>query len=113
MERYYVRIVNYTPDRIIRFQPTESIVGSQGRPGQSQLETYARRTTALYSIMGERDIDPRPPWTGADGQGKEQLAMVGTRFVLCLPTDVLQFWKQQTGVKTGFRLREYVSHTWG
>ena len=26
--------------------------------------------------MGERDIDPRPPWTGADGEAKAQLATV-------------------------------------
>ena len=58
------------------------MVGSEGRPTQSQLETYVRRTTALYAIMSQREIDPRPPWTGADGQGKEQLATVSLASVL-------------------------------
>jgi hypothetical protein len=26
--------------------------------------------------MADYNVDPRPPWTGADGQSKEQLAAV-------------------------------------
>nr|XP_031863319.1 uncharacterized protein CI109_001194 [Kwoniella shandongensis]KAA5530391.1 hypothetical protein CI109_001194 [Kwoniella shandongensis] len=76
-------------------QVNAAILRSEGRAVQSQLETYARRTTAIYNIMAENGIDSRPPWTAADGQGKEQLAA---------------FWKRQ--VDERFRLRDFVAQTW-
>ncbi|KAK8864456.1 hypothetical protein IAR55_001705 [Kwoniella newhampshirensis] len=76
-------------------QINSAILRSEGRSVQSQLETYARRTTAVYNVLAENGIDPRPPWTSADGQGKEQLAA---------------FWKRQTDER--FRLRDFVAQSW-
>jgi hypothetical protein len=42
----------------------------------SLVESIARRTSAIYALLGENKIDSMPPWTGADGQGKEQLVGV-------------------------------------
>ncbi|KAK4685350.1 hypothetical protein P7C73_g4801, partial [Tremellales sp. Uapishka_1] len=74
-------------------QVNRAILHRAGFETTSQLENYARRVSALYAIMANRDIDPRPPWTGFDGGlGKEQ------------------FWKHH--FKQGFNLSEFVNHTW-
>ena len=61
------------------------MAGSEGRQTTSRLEQYARRTTALWTIMAERGIDAQPSWTAADGHGKEQLGAVGvfTSYPVC------------------------------
>ena len=46
----------------------------------------------MWSIMNERGIEAVPGWTAADGQGKEQLAMVGANssfFWFCLAYAVI------------------------
>ena len=50
---------------------------SEGESTSPLLDTYARRTTALFAILGENGIDSVPPWTAIDGHAKEQLALVG------------------------------------
>ncbi|WVQ80741.1 hypothetical protein IAT38_002846 [Cryptococcus sp. DSM 104549] len=76
-------------------QVNAAILRSLGKSTQSQLEMLARRTAAIYGIMADNNIDTRPPWTAADGQGKEHLAA---------------FWKHHKG--KGFRLSDFVEQTW-
>ena len=63
-------------------------LGSQGRSGQPVLYDVAQRTTALYAIMAEREIDPRTNWSTTSA-ADEHLAAVSARDVrkiLSLPS---------------------------
>ncbi|RSH87315.1 hypothetical protein EHS25_003224 [Saitozyma podzolica] len=80
---------------VLAEQVNRAILRSEGLDPQSQLEHISRRVTALWALMADYNVDPRPPWTGADGQSKEQLAA----------------FAKAIG-RGGFRLRDYVAHSW-
>ncbi|WVQ99449.1 hypothetical protein IAU59_006584 [Kwoniella sp. CBS 9459] len=78
-------------------QVNAAILRSEGKSTQSTLETFARRTVLMYDIMAQHNVDPRPPWTAADGPGKAKLA---------------EYWKHQIASGKTFNLHEYINSQW-
>ncbi|KAL7421657.1 hypothetical protein Q5752_003426 [Cryptotrichosporon argae] len=74
-------------------QVNGAILQSQGRPTQSFVERVARRTSALYALLAERDIDPQPLWDDrTGGQADWRLASL----------------LRHTNLRHGFSLHDYV-----
>jgi hypothetical protein len=69
---------------------------SEGRATQSYLEQIARRTSAVYETITEKDIDPQPIWAGTDAKGAGATFRIGEQL------------KRRPFQKGGFNLHEYV-----
>lgn len=71
--------------------------GSEGRATQSYLEQIARRTSAIYETISDKDIDPQPTWTGSDAKGASAAHW-----------RIAEQLKRRPFQKGGFNLHEYV-----
>ncbi|ORX36588.1 CTLH/CRA C-terminal to lish motif domain-domain-containing protein [Kockovaella imperatae] len=78
-------------------QVNRAILKSQGLSTTSYLEDCARRTTAIYSIISQRGVDPRPSNWKEPETGREVL---------------LAYWKHHVGPSAHFSLREFVGQPW-
>ncbi|WVF71507.1 hypothetical protein IAT40_006313 [Kwoniella sp. CBS 6097] len=78
-------------------QVNAAILRSEGKSTQSTLESFARRTVLMYNLMAQHNVDPRPPWSLADGPGKAKLA---------------EYWKHQIASGKPFDLHEYIQSQW-
>ncbi|GMK59444.1 hypothetical protein CspeluHIS016_0800500 [Cutaneotrichosporon spelunceum] len=77
-------------------QVNAAILHSEGRATQSYLEQIARRTSAIYETITERDIDPQPVWAGTDAKGAGAAYRIAEQL------------KRRPFQKGGFNLHEYV-----
>ncbi|BEI84151.1 hypothetical protein CcaverHIS002_0407550 [Cutaneotrichosporon cavernicola] len=77
-------------------QVNAAILHSEGRATQSYLEQIARRTSAIYETITEKDIDPQPVWAGTDLKGAGAAYRISEQL------------KRRPFQKGGFNLHEYV-----
>lgn len=78
-------------------QTIADAAGSEGRAVQSYLEQIARRTSAIYETITEKEIDPHPAWTGTDAKGANAAHW-----------RIAEQLKRRPFQKGGFNLHEYV-----
>ncbi|CAK9786124.1 hypothetical protein CC85DRAFT_283770 [Cutaneotrichosporon oleaginosum] len=77
-------------------QVNAAILHSEGRVTQSYLEQIARRTSAIYETITDRNIDPQPVWAGTDARGAGAAYRISEQL------------KRRPFQKGGFDLHEYV-----
>ena len=92
----------------------DEIVESQGKPRTSFLETLVRRTTAMYAIMDERNIKPKPSSNESATTNKQKMQAVSrgsTAWSSSPETDLWQYWEQRFG-SGPFSLNTFIGRTW-
>ena len=98
-----------------RLESINLIIGTEDKRGPAFLRSIAERTSALYSIMNEKGIDPRPSPADFKSGKRDHLSGVSSCADEVAAGGVAadgQYWKHQAGGRYSFSLHEFVEQSW-